>query len=137
MAKQRTNNLNGGIIPSHEALQTTSISNVTSRREQDSGRRSRNNDGSFHPRLITMQILSMQCLHYFLLAILLQLNYLFFNRRVTIDRIFTDRYLRLWHSSGWPDVVAILLTSIAGYVLARTVRPVLSSSFPRDYLCTV
>jgi hypothetical protein len=71
---------------------------------------------SFHPKLITLQIISMQCLHYFLLAFLFQLNYVLYNKSITIDRIFTDHYVRLWNPSGWADVSAILLTSLAGYV---------------------
>jgi hypothetical protein len=72
---------------------------------------------SFHPKLITLQIISMQCLHYFLLAFLFQLNYVLYNKSITIDRIFTDHYVRLWNPSGWADVSAILLTSLAGYVV--------------------
>lgn len=34
-----------------------------------------------------------------------------------MDRIFSDQYLHLWHSSGWPDVCAIFLSSLLGAVL--------------------
>lgn len=79
-------------------------------------RRTTTTEVSFHPKLITAQIVSMQCMHYFLLAFLFQVNYVLYNKPISIDRIFTDRYVRIWNSSGWADVAAILLTSLAGYV---------------------
>jgi protein SYS1 len=29
----------------------------------------------------------------------------------------TDSFIRLWHKSGWPDVIAVVLASLAGSVL--------------------
>jgi hypothetical protein len=46
--------------------------------------------------------------------VLFQINYLFYRTSITIDRIFTDSYVRIWHRSGWPDVCAIVLASLAG-----------------------
>lgn len=40
-----------------------------------------------------------------------------YNTSITLDRIFTDRYVRLWQPAGWADVAAILLASLAGSVL--------------------
>ena len=57
----------------------------------------------------------MQCMHYFLLSFLFQVNYVLYNIPITIDRIFTDQYVRLWGAQGWADVAAILITSLAGY----------------------
>lgn len=56
----------------------------------------------------------MQCFHYFLLALLFQINYVLYNKPITIDRIFTDKYVRMWDSEGWADISAILLASLAG-----------------------
>jgi Integral membrane protein S linking to the trans Golgi network len=70
----------------------------------------------FHPKLITTQIIALQCCHYFILGVLFQLNYLFYSTSITVDRIFTDTYVRIWHPSGWPDVCAIVLASLAGWV---------------------
>ena len=71
----------------------------------------------FHPKLITTQIIALQCCHYFILGVLFQINYLFYSTSITVDRIFTDTYVRIWHPSGWPDVCAIVLASLAGCVL--------------------
>jgi hypothetical protein len=54
-------------------------------------------------------------MHYFLLSFLFQVNYVLYNIPITIDRIFTDQYVRLWGAQGWADVAAILITSLAGY----------------------
>ena len=68
----------------------------------------------FHPKLIATQIVTLQCFHYFLLSILFQINYVFYGKSVTIDRIFTDKHVRLWHTNGWADVLAIMLAAVAG-----------------------
>ncbi len=76
----------------------------------------RTEEPHFHPKLITTQIVCIQCLHYVLLGFLFQINYLLFNKSVTIDRIFTDQYVRIWKASGWIDVWTLLLGSLFGYV---------------------
>lgn len=82
-----------------------------------SRRRSDDAVASFHPKLITTQIIALQCLHYGLIAFFIQVNALLYGASVTIDRIFTDSFIRLWHTSGWPDVVAVVLASLAGSLL--------------------
>jgi hypothetical protein len=72
---------------------------------------------NFHPRLITAQILSLQCFHYTIQGFLFQVNFLLYNTSITIDRIFTDQYVQLWHPAGWPDVAAIFFSALFGYVL--------------------
>jgi hypothetical protein len=74
-------------------------------------------EASFHPKLITAQIIALQCLHYFLLAVCIQINHVLYNTSITIDRIFTDEYVRLWGQAGWAEVTAILLVSLVGSVL--------------------
>jgi hypothetical protein len=69
---------------------------------------------SFHPKLIATQIVALQCFHYFLLALLFEINHVFYSTSITIDRIFTDRYVRLWEMTGWPDVAAVVIASLAG-----------------------
>lgn len=71
----------------------------------------------FHPKLITAQIIALQCLHYFLLAFCIQVNNVLYSTSITIDRIFTTEYVSLWKRAGWADVTAILLVSLVGSVL--------------------
>jgi Integral membrane protein S linking to the trans Golgi network len=68
----------------------------------------------FHPKLIATQIVALQCFHYFLLTVFLQINSVLYGKSVTIDRIFTDKHVKLWHTNGWADAFAILLASVAG-----------------------
>jgi Integral membrane protein S linking to the trans Golgi network len=68
----------------------------------------------FHPKLIATQIVALQCFHYFLLTVFLQINSVLYGKSVTIDRIFTDKHVKLWHTNGWADAFAILLASLAG-----------------------
>jgi hypothetical protein len=90
-------------------------------RTRTGGNRNRPNNPPaqpFYPKLIFAQIVSLQCFHYFLLAFFFQVNHVLYGTTVTIDRIFTDRYLRLWQSerSGWADAIALFLASLVGYV---------------------
>lgn len=75
------------------------------------------NGKAFNPRLIFSQILAMQCFHYLFLGFLFQLNYVLYGTSVTLDRIFSDKYLTLWTAVGWADVLAVLLTSVFGALL--------------------
>lgn len=74
---------------------------------------------AFYPKLITAQIVALQCFHYFLLAVCIQINSVLYRTSITIDRIFTDEYVRLWSpkAGSWADVSAILLVSLVGSVL--------------------
>jgi hypothetical protein len=70
---------------------------------------------AFYPKLIASQIVALQCFHYFVLSICFQINNVLYGTPITIDRIFTDRYVRyLWHGKGWPDACAILVSSAVG-----------------------
>lgn len=71
-------------------------------------------DISFHPKLITAQIVALQSFHYFALALFVEINHVLYNTTVTVDRIFTDKYIKLWESKGWPDVASSLLAAIVG-----------------------
>ena len=84
----------------------------------------------FNPRLILGQIVALQCFHYASMGLLVQLNHGLFGTSVTIDRIFTDRYLRWFRSSvsaasgsedggaggipweGWADGGAVIVNSL-------------------------
>lgn len=115
------NSHNGGIRGSSSAAAGSSGGGVRGRSGAfgrgggDSRGGGSSSGGPFHPRLITAQIISLQCLHYFVLAFLVQFNALLYRTNITIDRIFTDQYVRVWHRSGWPDVCAILVASLVGY----------------------
>lgn len=75
------------------------------------------NRSGFNPRLIFAQICSLQCYHYLFLGILFQTNHLFYGTSITLERIFTDKYIEVWAWRGWPDISAILLSSLLGSVL--------------------
>ena len=97
--------------------------NGTSR--QANGGRSRSSSSkatnAFNPRLIFSQILAIQCFHYLILGFIIQCNHVIFSSTVTIDRIFTDKFLNVWSVKGWADNSAILLSYIAGAVLLATI----------------
>ena len=71
---------------------------------------------AFNPKLIFSQIVAMQCFHYLILGLVFQINHVLYNTSITVDRIFTDKYLNLWSIGGWADNFAVLLTSCIGYV---------------------
>ena len=68
----------------------------------------------FNPKLIFSQIVSMQCFHYVFLGFIFQVNHVLFNTAVTIDRVFTGKYLNLWSMKGLADNIAILLSYLFG-----------------------
>ena len=76
----------------------------------------------FNPKLIFSQIVAMQCFHYLILGFLFQVNHVIFNTSITIDRIFTDKYLNLWSVGGWADNITVLIASMVGYVQAKKIR---------------
>lgn len=103
------------------------------------GRRGGNGLG-FNPRLIFSQICALQCYHYLFLGLLLEVstksdfstysrfycltfvsqikvNKIFYGTSITIERIFTDKYIKLFNWTGWSDISAILLSSLLGSVL--------------------
>ena len=68
----------------------------------------------FNPRLILSQIISLQSFHYLVLGVIFQINHILFATSITVDRIFTTKYLDLWSASGWVDNSAILMSSLVG-----------------------
>lgn len=80
------------------------------------GRRvsTRNTLNTFNPRLIFSQIVAIQCFHYLILGLMVQINHFMFATSVTIDRIFTDEYLSVWTRKGWIDSFAILSSYLFG-----------------------
>lgn len=80
-----------------------------------------NNSNKFHPRLIFSQMLALQSLHYIILSILMQINYLLYGNHVTIDRIFTAKHLSLWSHEGRIDAIAIVTSSLFGAVLLAVI----------------
>ncbi len=70
----------------------------------------------FNPRLILSQIIALQSFHYVVLGIIFQVNHVLFATSVTLDRIFTSKYLDIWSALGWIDNAAVLMSSIIGYV---------------------
>ncbi|VEU37295.1 unnamed protein product [Pseudo-nitzschia multistriata] len=64
---------------------------------------------NFNPRLIFSQIVALQCFHYLSLGLLVQINHVLYGQSVTVDRIFTDEYLKVWHG-GWQDAFAVFFS---------------------------
>eukprot|EP00532_Pseudo-nitzschia_australis_P016889 CAMPEP_0168262382 /NCGR_PEP_ID=MMETSP0141_2-20121125/9676_1 /TAXON_ID=44445 /ORGANISM="Pseudo-nitzschia australis, Strain 10249 10 AB" /LENGTH=158 /DNA_ID=CAMNT_0008200781 /DNA_START=334 /DNA_END=810 /DNA_ORIENTATION=- len=64
---------------------------------------------NFNPRLIFSQIVSLQCFHYLFLGFFFQINHVLYGQSVTVDRMFTDEYLKVWHG-GWQDALAVFLS---------------------------
>lgn len=103
----------------------TNSNNFTNHRRSNSGNyiNSNNNSSSnnsllqFNPRLIFSQIIALQSFHYLILCIIIQMNHVVFATSITIDRIFTTKYLYIWSSEGWIDNSAVLLSSITGSLL--------------------
>ena len=98
---------------------TNSSSNGPSSSRRNNTRRDskgKDNSNKFNPRMIFSQIVSLQCFHYVILGVLFQANFLFFGRSITVDRIFTDEYIKMWSAKGLPDTFAVLVSSVAGYV---------------------
>ena len=85
-------------------------------RTQRTNRREAGKDSRrFHPNLITAQIVSFQCFQYLAQSILFQINALLYeNSTVSVDRLFTDKYVHLWKSQGWPDCAAIFFAALIG-----------------------
>mmetsp|Transcript_24915 Transcript_24915/g.59162 ORF Transcript_24915/g.59162 Transcript_24915/m.59162 type:complete len:156 (-) Transcript_24915:1390-1857(-) len=79
---------------------------------------------NFNPRLIFSQIVALQCFHYLFLGFFFQINHLLYGQNITIDRMFTTQYLKLWHVSGWPDVCAVFLsyTAVGSILMAIIVE---------------
>ncbi|KAL3798833.1 hypothetical protein HJC23_004621 [Cyclotella cryptica] len=71
----------------------------------------------FNPRLILSQIASLQSFHYLVLGLVFQINHVLFATSITIDRIFTSKYLDIWTAMGWIDNAAVLFSSIVGAVM--------------------
>uniref|UniRef100_A0A7S4N5H3 Uncharacterized protein n=1 Tax=Odontella aurita TaxID=265563 RepID=A0A7S4N5H3_9STRA len=69
---------------------------------------------AFNPRLIFSQIVALQSFHYVAMGLLIQMNHALFATSVTIDRIFTARYLNLRSAAGWIDNSAVLVASVIG-----------------------
>jgi hypothetical protein len=68
----------------------------------------------FNPRLILSQIIALQSFHYVVLGIIFQVNHVLFATSITLDRIFTSKYLDIWSALGWIDNAAVLMSSVIG-----------------------
>jgi len=75
------------------------------------------NANTFNPRLIFSQMTALQSIHYLVLSIIFQINHFTFGTTVTIDRMFTAKYLNIWERNEWVDCSAILLSSVIGAFL--------------------
>ena len=68
----------------------------------------------FHPKMITAQIVALQCFQYLTQSIFIEINYMFMNIPPSVDRIFTDKYIHIWRREGWADCFVILLSALTG-----------------------
>lgn len=111
MAIQRSNiansnnGVNGGGKNNNRARDLSPISPRSS---------SNTSSAQFNPRLILSQIISLQSFHYLVLGVIFQINHVLFATSITMDRIFTSKYLDVWSAYGWIDNAAVLLSSLIG-----------------------
>uniref|UniRef100_A0A7S2N3N9 Protein SYS1 homolog n=1 Tax=Helicotheca tamesis TaxID=374047 RepID=A0A7S2N3N9_9STRA len=92
-------------MPSLSSHQNTPSSNNSS------------SSSTFHPKLIISQIIALQCFYYAILGFIFQINHVIFATSITMDRIFTSKYLDVWSATGWIDNSAVLTSSVAGAFL--------------------
>ena len=101
------------------AMTVASTSSNNSKGSQRSS--SSKTSNAFYPRLILSQIMALQSWHYFTLCAIYQMNYYIFGSAVTLDRIFTTKYLNIWTGPGWVDNAAVLISSLLGYVSVQQI----------------
>jgi protein SYS1 len=91
---------------------------------------------TFNPRLIFSQIVAMQCFHYLFLGFFFQINQFLYKKPVTIDRMFTDKYLTIFHTKGWADALAVFLSYavVGSFLMAIIVE---KSKKCLDFSCTL
>jgi len=75
----------------------------------------------FNPKLILAQIIAIQSLHYLVLSFLFQINYVLYGTSITIDRIFTVKYVKMWHADGFIDICSFLISSVVGSLLLAVI----------------
>ena len=115
--QQRNRNVKQQQNTTTSATANGNVSNSVGQQQQQQQKKS-----FFNPKLITSQIIALQCFHYSVLCICYQCNHVLFGTSITIDRIFTDHYIRTsLYRSGSSDMIAIILASVLGYVLFHVV----------------
>jgi len=82
---------------------------------------SNSNNAAYNPKLILSQMLAMQCFHYFFFGLVIQVNHVIFATSITLDRIFSTKYLNFWSAEGWIDNYAVLLTFMFQAVLLAVI----------------
>lgn len=75
----------------------------------------------FRPGLILSQIVTLQCLFYVVLGVIFELNHALFATSITMDRIFTAKFLDVWSALGWIDNAAVLTSSFVGSLLLAVI----------------
>mmetsp|Transcript_24950 Transcript_24950/g.25166 ORF Transcript_24950/g.25166 Transcript_24950/m.25166 type:complete len:148 (-) Transcript_24950:194-637(-) len=68
----------------------------------------------FDPIYIIYQIISLQCFYYFSFCSILALLHMIFGHSISMDHLFTPRYINLLHVGGWVDCAAVLFSSFIG-----------------------
>ena len=68
----------------------------------------------FNPSLILSQIITLQSLFYVALGFIFEINHVLFATSITMDRIFTAKFLDVWSALGWIDNAAVLMSSFIG-----------------------
>ncbi len=118
MAIQRSNIANNSTLASNGGSTNNRARDLSPISPRSPNTSSSSSSGAqlFNPRLILSQIISLQSFHYLVLGIIFQINHILFATSITIDRIFTTKYLDVWSAEGWIDNSAILMSSLIGYV---------------------
>mmetsp|Transcript_1594 Transcript_1594/g.2208 ORF Transcript_1594/g.2208 Transcript_1594/m.2208 type:complete len:188 (+) Transcript_1594:75-638(+) len=117
MAIQRSNIANNSTLASNGGSSNNRARDLSPISPRSSNASSSSGAQLFNPRLILSQIISLQSFHYLVLGIIFQINHVLFATSITIDRIFTTKYIDVWSAEGWIDNSAILLSSLIGAVL--------------------
>lgn len=118
MAIQRSNIANNSTLASNGGSSNNRARDLSPISPRSSNASSSSGAQLFNPRLILSQIISLQSFHYLVLGIIFQINHVLFATSITIDRIFTTKYIDVWSAEGWIDNSAILLSSLIGWVFA-------------------
>lgn len=130
------NNNNGGLSTQNNInRRSNGVSNNSSNSNDKSKKK------KFYPRLIATQIVAIQCFHYFILTLLYEINAMIFTidpsrttfvakmssssaplslssltpiatTYMSLDRIFSDQFIHLYHLSSYPDIITVFVAAI-------------------------
>ena len=69
----------------------------------------------FDPVLITYQIVALQCFYYLAMGTLLGVFHALFDIRISLDHLFTPKFVNFVSTIGWIETICTLASAVAGY----------------------